>query len=205
MQMTNAWNRIAYRLWAPIYDVTISQLFKPGRRRALAALAPQPGERVLLIGVGTGLDLPGLPAGAAALGVDLSPAMLAQARRKLPRCRAAVQLVQGDAQAPVCAAESCDAAVLNLILTVVPDGHACLTAALHALRPRGRLVIFDKFQPDAAPLTRPRRALNFFSTLLGTDITRRFGDLRRGCPVEVVLDEPSLGGGLYRVIVLRKL
>lgn len=203
--MTNAWNRIAYRLWAPIYDVTVNRLFQPGRGRALAALAPRPGERILLMGVGTGANLPLLPAGGTAVGLDLSPQMLAQARRKLPRCRAAVQLVQGDAQAPFCAAESCAAVVLNLILTVVPDGHACLTAALRALRPGGRLVIFDKFQPEAVPLTWPRRVLNFFSTLLGMDITRRFGDLRRGCPVEVVLDEPSLGSGLYRVIMLRKL
>ena len=204
MKMTNARNRVTYRLWAPVYDATVNRFFQPGRRRAWEVLAPQPGERVLLVGVGTGLDLVGLPAGVTALGLDLSPDMLAQARRKRRRCHAAIWLVRGDAQAPLCAAQSFDAVVLNLILSVVPDGQACWQAALWALKPGGRLVIFDKFQPDDSPLSWPRRALNVFSTLLGTDITRRLGDLRQGCSVETVLDEPSLLRGTYRVIVLRK-
>jgi hypothetical protein len=63
MKMTNRWNRLIYRLWAPVYDSTLNHFFMPGRRRALELLDLQRGEKVLLVGVGTGTDLPFLPAG----------------------------------------------------------------------------------------------------------------------------------------------
>ena len=62
------WNRIRYTLWAPAYDL-VAGLGRQ-RRRSLGLLALRPGERVLLIGAGTGADLPFLPAGVEALATD---------------------------------------------------------------------------------------------------------------------------------------
>jgi phosphatidylethanolamine/phosphatidyl-N-methylethanolamine N-methyltransferase len=205
MKMTNRWNRVIYGRWAPVYDTTLNHFFMPGRRRAMALLSPQFGERILVVGVGTGADLPLLPGGVEALGIDLCPEMLARARGKLAHCRASVSLVQADAQTMPVAEQGFDAAVLNLILSVVPDAAACLQAALRALKPGGRAVIFDKFQPDGERLSRVRQVLNQVSTRLGTDITRRFGDIAQNCLCEVTHDEPGLLGGLYRVILLRKM
>lgn len=56
------------------------------------------GERVLLMGVGTGADLPLLPQGIHVVGVDLSAEMLARARKKLPLPGRDVLLIQGDIQ-----------------------------------------------------------------------------------------------------------
>lgn len=205
MRMNNRWNRFIYRLWAPVYDGTVDRFFfRPARARAIQALALQPGETVLLVGVGTGADLPLLPAGARAVGVDLSPHMLAKAREKLARCAARASLVQGDAQALPMADACADAVLLSLILSVVPDGAGCLRDSLRTLKPGGRAVVFDKFEPSHGRPSALRRWLNVFSTVLGTDIMRRFGDLSRCCACAVVRDEPSLGGGLYRVIELRK-
>jgi ubiquinone/menaquinone biosynthesis C-methylase UbiE len=204
MKMTNHWNRFSYRLWAPVYDATVNRFFMPGRQRAMEVLALQSGERVLLSGVGTGADLPLLPEGVAATGIDISPEMLAKAHLKLPVCHASVELIQGDAQALLAGENIFDAAILNLILSVVPDGRACMQSALQALKPGGRAVIFDKFLPDDSKLTVGRRVINGFSTLFGTDITRRFGDISMGCACEIVRNEPSLMRGTYRVILLRK-
>lgn len=153
MKMTNLHNLIAYRRWAPIYDATVNHVFTPGRKRALSLLNLQPGENVLIVGVGTGADFPFLPAGVYATGTDLSPDMLAKARLKLPNCRANVKLIQGDAQALLVPENTYDAAILNLILSVVPDSRACLQSTLRAIKPGGRLVIFDKFQPDNEKVT----------------------------------------------------
>lgn len=204
MKMTNRWNRFIYRLWAPVYDATVGHFFLPGRKRALEVLNLQPGERVLLVGVGTGADLPFLPSGVQAIGVDISPDMLARARQKLPLPGREVTLLQDDAQQLLVDEVSCDALVFNLILSVIPDAAACLRENLRALKPGGRAVIFDKFLPDKDRLTLGRRVLNLGSTLFGTDITRRFGDLAKGTGVWVVCDEPSLLRGTYRVILLRK-
>ncbi len=175
-----------------------------GRGRALELLELLAGERVLIPGVGTGADLPFLPAGVEGVGIDLSPEMLAKAHLKLDRYPASVQLIQGDAQALLVQPVFFDAVILNLILSVIPDGNACLRAALEALKPDGRVVIFDKFLPDGKPVSLFRRLINIFSTLLGTDINRRLGDLMKDCPCTVIWDEPSIAGGMYRVILLRK-
>jgi ubiquinone/menaquinone biosynthesis C-methylase UbiE len=202
--MTDRWNRFVYRLWAPIYDSTVNHFFMPGRRRALELLNLQPGERVLIVGIGTGADLPLLPAGVEAAGIDLSPEVLVKARLKLDRCLAAVNLIQGDAQALLVGEASFDAAILNLILSVVPDGNTCLRSALRALKPNGRAIIFDKFLLEGKAISPFRRFINLFSTLLGTDINRRLSDLMKDCPCKITHDEPSIAGGMYRVLLLKK-
>ena len=204
MKMTNLHNLITYKRWASIYDATVNPIFTPGRKRALELLALQSGEKLLIAGVGTGADLPYLPGGVDVIGIDLSPEMLAKARRKLDQCPASVYLLQGDAQLLTVEAESFDAVILNLILSVVPDGRACLQSASCALKPGGRVVIFDKFLPERRKLSQVRKFFNLFSMFLGTDINRCLSDLMLGCPFRITHDEPSIGGGMYRVIMLKK-
>lgn len=205
MKMTNDWNQFIYRLWAPIYDSTVNHFFLPGRKRALEVLDLKPGERILIVGVGTGADLPFLPTGVDATGIDISPDMLAKARLKLSRCPASVKLIQDDAQILLVDQASFDAVILNLILSVIPDGNACLQSALRALKPNGRAVIFDKFLPEGKHPSHIRKFFNIFSTLFGTDINRRLSNLMLDCPCEMIHSEPSIGGGMYQVVLIKKL
>lgn len=203
MRLTNRWNRLIYRLWAPIYDGVFDRFFAaPGRRRAMATLDARRGERILFVGIGTGADLALLPAGVLAVGVDLSPEMLSRARAKQFQ-GLEVMLVQGDAQALPLPGGVCDAAVLDLVLSVVPDGAACLRETVRALKPGGRIVIFDKFLPEGMSPSVGRRLLNLVTMALGTDITRRLSDILAGSRCLVVSNEPGLLRGRYRVIVLR--
>ncbi len=204
MKMTNAWNRFIYALWAPVYDQTVSRIFAPGRKRALQVLNLRPGERVLIVGVGTGEDLLVLPAGVQSVGTDLSPAMLAKARRKLNDWGADITLIQADAQLSLDGQPPFDAAILNLILSVIPDANACLRATLGALKPGARAVIFDKFLADGQRPSALRRLSNVFSMIFGTDINRNLSEVMRDLPCELLCNEPSIGRGLYRVILLRK-
>ena len=203
MPLTNRWNQFIYRLWAPVYDRAFTRLFAPGRRQAIAALAPQPGERLLLPGIGTGADLPLLPAGVQVVGVDLSPAMLARARVRRDQGNADVLLIQADAQALPLRDGVCDAALLNLLVSVVPDGAACLCETVRVLRPSGRIVIFDKFLPDNARLGIVRRLLNAGARWFGTDINRRLSDILADSRCVVERNLPSLARGLYRVVVVK--
>ncbi len=205
MKMTNDRNKFIYRLWAPVYDKLVGGFFRPGRKRALELLDLQPGERALLLGIGTGEDLPWLPEGVEAMGVDLSPDMLARASAKLPLAGRSVTLIEGDAQASLFPQKSFDAVVLNLILSVIPDGRLCLHQAMSALKPGGRAVIFDKFAPKGSRASSVRRILNWFSTLFGTDITRHFGELFEGCGGEILREEASILKGMYRIILIKRI
>ena len=176
----------------------------PGRQRAMQLLDLKRGEQVLIPGVGTGADLPLLPLGVEATGIDLSPEMLAKARLKLDRCAVTIKLIEGDAQDLLVEPASFDAAILNLILSVIPDGNACLQSALCALKPNGRVVIFDKFIPEGKPISIGRKFMNLFSTPLGTDINRRLSDMMKSCPCIVIHEEASIMGGMYWVILLKK-
>ncbi len=126
MKMTNGWNRFIYRLWAPVYETALEGLFHPGRKRAMECLELQPGERLLLVGVGTGADLPLVPVGVQAIGIDISPDMLRRAEAKLPLPGRSMTLIEGDAQQIMVEESSIDAIIFNLILSVIPDAEACL-------------------------------------------------------------------------------
>ena len=91
---TNRWNRIRYTLWAPFYDLA-GRAFDGRRRESLRLLELRPGERVLVVGCGTGADLGYLPEGCLVLATDLTPAMLRRAR---PRARPGQFLAVMDGQ-----------------------------------------------------------------------------------------------------------
>jgi ubiquinone/menaquinone biosynthesis C-methylase UbiE len=197
---TNRWNRLRYSFWAPVYDPMI-RVFGRQRRHSLRLLDPQPGERILIVGAGTGADLPHIPPGCSVLATDLTRAMLYAAR---PRVRPGVHLALMDGQQLAVPAASFDAVVLHLILAVIPDPARCLQEAARALRPGGRIVVFDKFvRRGRVPL--PLRIVNPVARLLFTDMTRDFEDIleRSRAPLSVTHDSPALMGGLFRHLLLR--
>lgn len=199
MKLTNSRNLCIYRAWSAVYDPVLGWFFGPGRRRAAQLLDAQPGERVLLVGVGTGIDLPLLPMGVDAVGIDLCRPMLRQAAKR--GCGSL--LVEADAQWVPLRNNAFDAALLNLVLSVVPEGALCLREALRVVKPGGKMVVFDKFVEQGAGVRPMRRVLNAVTTLGGTDITRSFTEMTLGAPCVITHEEPSLLRGTYRVLTLQ--
>ena len=70
----------SYTLAAPFYDAFLTAATHGARKRSLAALADGPPRHVLLLGVGTGLDLPHLPSQHRYVGLDMTASMLKRAR-----------------------------------------------------------------------------------------------------------------------------
>jgi phosphatidylethanolamine/phosphatidyl-N-methylethanolamine N-methyltransferase len=196
---SNAWLRLRYKLWAPHYD-RVTKLH-PQRRRSVELLALRPGERLVILGCGTGADLPFIPPEVEVLAVDLSPDMLRQARA---HARPGIEFREMDGMALDLTDGSFDAAILHMVLEVIPDPARCLAEAARVLRPGGRLAVFDKFLPDGdrpGPLRRAALALLDF---VFTSTNRRMGEIlqRSGAPFEVEVDEPSVAA--YRHLILRR-
>ncbi len=192
--------RAVYRRWAPVYDRLLGSIFRDARRRSIASLALLPVHDVMLAGVGTGLDLPLLPAVRRVVAFDFTPEMLARARTT-PGA-AARDLLLCDAQNMPLRDGSFDAAVLHLILAVAPDGALVLRETSRVVRPGGRIAVFDKFA-SAGRVSPVRGALNAVTRWSGTDINRRFESMLADLPLDIVGEATAIRGA-YRLITLRK-
>jgi len=195
--------RWSYSLIAPFYDLAISRPLRNARSRSMSSLPEYEAGKVLLSGVGTGLDLPLLPELHHYTALDFNAAMLARAK---PR-GAGLQIdwVLGDSMALPFENEQYDHVVLHLILAVVPHPVQCLSEAARVLKPGGTILIFDKFLhlQQHAWL---RRALNPLTRRFATRMDVVFEEVLSEVPqLQVVSDVPLLAGGWFRGIVLRKL
>jgi len=193
--------RNSYTLLAPVYDWLIGPALSSARARSLDRL-PAAGAHILLNGIGTGLDLPLLPAAHRYTALDLTRAMIARAR---PRQNSLdVQWVQGDSQRLPFRTESFDHVLLHLILAIVPDTLGALREAVRVVRTGGRLFILDKFlrRGESAPL---RRLVNPLMRRIATRTDVVFEDaLSCVGNLRVIDDQPALAGGWFRMITLEK-
>jgi ubiquinone/menaquinone biosynthesis C-methylase UbiE len=136
-----------YTLVAGIYDLRV-RLFFRRRGAALEALRPRPGDTVLDLACGTGLNFPHIiewigPQGRI-VGVDFTRAMLRRARRKIDSHRwGCVSLVEGDASGLPLASESCDAVLCAYAMIVIPEYRRAIAEAVRVLKPGGRLVLLE--------------------------------------------------------------
>ena len=138
-------NRHFYDRIASAYDLIADSNERAARQAGVRALALKEGESVLELGFGTGnevLDLAALvgPKGSVA-GIDISPGMLAVARKKLDQAALAtpVDLRVGDARYLPFADETFDAIYTSFTLELFPeeDIPLVLAEARRVLRPGG--------------------------------------------------------------------
>ena len=150
-----------YRKKAKHYDVTSRLYPVPGypqraqRLRAVEALELSPGDSVVEIACGTGLNFSLIEQvigpGGRIVGVDLTDAMLAQAQQRIElNGWSNVSLVQADA-AEFNFPREVDAILSTYALTQVPEGGAVIARGASALSRSGRLVVLDLKVPDNAP------------------------------------------------------
>lgn len=197
------WMDRRFDLYAPIYDLFVQRL-DAARRRGLARVPWPERPRVLLVGGGTGLDLPYLPPDADVTLVDLSPAMRVRAEARARRLGRPVAVQEGDALALPFSDGTFDVVLLHFLLAVVPDPRQALREAVRVVRPGGFVSIVDKLQPDDRPPSLLRRAAEVVAFPLATSLVVQIGPLVKQVPVEVAYNVPVLLGGFFRAVGLRR-
>src|SRR5215208_988465 len=74
-----------YDKLAKVYDLIFGPTLHPGRLKAIQRMDIQPGERVLEVGVGTGINLSLYPKNCSVTGIDFAGSMLEKARERIGR------------------------------------------------------------------------------------------------------------------------
>lgn len=114
------------------------------RTENIAALHLQPSDTILLVNMGTGLDIPHLPSGARTIAINVTPAVLRRAAEDRPQ---GIDFILADGASLPLRDATTSAVILHLVLSVAADPTALLTKAARVVRANGRVAVLDHFAP----------------------------------------------------------
>jgi len=139
-----------YRLFSGSYDIVFGPVFHPGRKEAVRIANDRPGQRILEVGVGTGLSLPHFRPDSRVTGIDVSAEMLAKAQRRAERRRLAH--VEGlhvmDAENLEFPDSSFDAVLALYVASVVPNPARFAAEMRRVCIPGGTIVVVNHFTSE---------------------------------------------------------
>jgi phosphatidylethanolamine/phosphatidyl-N-methylethanolamine N-methyltransferase len=144
-ELDKATVRKAYARWAPVYDLVFGAVFDRGRRAAIAA-AERVGGRILEVGVGTGISLPGYSSHNRIVGIDLSEPMLRKAQDRVAELSLdnVERLEVMDAEHLSFPDASFDVVVAHYVVSTVPNPEAALDEFARTLKPGGEIVLVSR-------------------------------------------------------------
>jgi phosphatidylethanolamine/phosphatidyl-N-methylethanolamine N-methyltransferase len=200
----------AYDRWAPIYDLVFGPVFRRGRSTAIRA-ANRIGGRVLEVGVGTGISLPGYDAGCRLHGIDISSQILEKARKRVDVLHLSnVEALEVmDAEALRFDDDSFDSVVAQYVVTAIPDPEKALDEFLRVVRPGGEIIITTRLGASTGLRGRIEKALMPITSRLGfrTDFPwTRYADWEaRTRGIELIERRPLPPLGHFALVRYRKI
>lgn len=157
-----------YEKLANVYDLTFGPALHPGRLVALERMAIKPGDRILEVGVGTGINLPLYPRNCRVTGIDLSTSMLLKAReRVLQKGLPNVRLHEMDAANLTFPDDVFDIVYAPYVISVVPDPVRAVREMRRVCRPGGKIVILNHFRSSSPLMAKVERAISPFTVHIG--------------------------------------
>ena len=149
-----------YEKLANVYDVVFGPTLHPGRLVAIERMGIRPGDRVLEVGVGTGINTSLYPTNCQVTGIDLSASMLEKARERVAREGLRnVRLLEMDAANITFADDSFDIVYAPYLVSVVPDPVKVVREMRRVCRPGGKIIVLNHFRSANVVLSRMERAI----------------------------------------------
>ena len=153
---------------ASIYDFTFGPTLHPGRVQAIQRMGIKPGDRVLEVGVGTGINATLYPRDCAVTGIDLSDSMLEKARARVARKGFTnVRLLEMDAADIKFTDGAFDIVYAPYLISVVPDPVVVAREMSRVCRPGGKIIFLNHFMSPNRLLAWIERSISPFTVHIG--------------------------------------
>jgi phosphatidylethanolamine/phosphatidyl-N-methylethanolamine N-methyltransferase len=157
-----------YGKLASVYDVVFGPTLHAGRLQAMQRMAIAPGDRILEVGVGTGINLALYPRDCAVTGIDLSDSMLEKAHERVAeKGMRNVSLLEMDASRLTFPDDSFDIVYAPYLISVVPDPVQVAREMRRVCRSGGRIVILNHFRSASRLMSWAERMLSPFTVHIG--------------------------------------
>lgn len=191
----------AYASYAVVYDRVFGRVFRASRETVVRNLKVSPGERVLEVGVGTGLCLPLYPPHCDITAIDLSDAMLEKAVERVKALGLDhVKLLKMDAGEMDFPDSSFDLVIAAYVVTAVPDYRKLMQEMIRVSRPGARLVLLNHFTQDSPIIAAVEKAISPLCTRMGFRTDLSVDEVIDGWPLIKERDEKVSPLGMWHVV-----
>ena len=157
-----------YEKLSTTYDLFFGPVLHPGRLVAIDRMGIRRGDRILEVGVGTGINASLYPRKCHVTGIDLTDSMLEKARERVAREGLRhVRLLEMDAANMTFADETFDIVYAPYLISVVPDPVHVAQEMRRVCKRGGKIIILNHFRSLNAILSRVERAISPFTVHIG--------------------------------------
>jgi ubiquinone/menaquinone biosynthesis C-methylase UbiE len=179
------WDNIRYSIYAPVYVPLANLLTQRYRKIALGTLDYIPNAKILIIGVGSGIDIQFIPTHANITGIDISSIMVQKTIKNANKLDRLIFTKVMDAQKLDFEDNNFDIVIMHLIISVVSDPIRCFNEAFRTVKENGQIVIFDNLAINESKNILARlfnKLSRIFFTNLGINMNHLLID--KNCRVE---------------------
>jgi phosphatidylethanolamine/phosphatidyl-N-methylethanolamine N-methyltransferase len=191
---------------AHLYDSLFGRVFVDHEHEVIESLPFRPDQRVLEVGVGTGISLDAYPPYVHIVGIDPSEDMLQHAVTKTrENAWGHIELHAGDAQRLAFPDNAFEWVTTFHVMTVVPDARRMMNEMVRVCKPGGHIVVVSHFASANPLLYLCGSIINPITKMLGWTTRLRARDVLEGQPIAVERMERFSPISVHYVIVARKL